>query len=126
MEVHDNGKPFITPKLKRLIEKRDKAYRKNKTKHFKSLRRLISVEIRRAETTFYNEKVRSKQCACPQSWWKQINRIIGKKKNKVTLTNPETRIPMNDQQPADYINNFFANLTKDYPEVKSEWLINQC
>ena len=33
---------------------------------------------------------------------------------------------MNDKQSADYIYSFFANLTKDYPEVKSEWLINQC
>ena len=94
-KVSEDGKPFITTKIKRLIDKRDKAYRINTTGCFKSLRRLISADIRSAKITIYNEKVRPKRYPCPKSWWKKINRIR-KKKNEVTLANPETGIPMND------------------------------
>ena len=124
-KVPENGKPFITPKIKRLINKRDKAYRINTIECFKYLRGLISADIRSAKTTFYNEKVRLKRCPCPKSWSKKIIRIR-KKKNEATLPNPETGIAINDKQSADYTNSFFTNLTKNYPEVKSEWLINQC
>ncbi len=33
---------------------------------------------------------------------------------------------MNDKQSADSINNFFANLTTNYPHTPNEWLEMQC
>jgi hypothetical protein len=33
---------------------------------------------------------------------------------------------MNDKQSACYINNFFSNLTENYPKVKEDWLELQC
>jgi hypothetical protein len=38
------------------------------------------------------------------------------------MLDPNTGFQMNDQQCACYINNFFANLTKNYPKVNEDWL----
>ena len=38
----------------------------------------------------------------------------------------ETELQMDDEQSATCMNNIFANLTKDYPEIKDEWLLMQC
>ena len=107
------------------MNKRDKAYKQGKTERFKSLRGLITFEIRNAKSTFYNEKVRPTRCACPKAWWTKINNIIGKKRNGISLMDPDTDSPMTDKQPAIYINSFFSGLTKDYPELINEWLTHE-
>ena len=107
------------------MNKRDKAYKQGKTERFKSLRGLITFEIRNAKSTFYNEKVRPTRCACPKAWWTKINNIIGKKRNGISLMDPDSDTPMTDKQSATYINSFFSGLTKDYPEVRNEWLTHE-
>ena len=107
------------------MNKRDKAYKQGKTERFKSLRDLITFEIRNAKSKFYNEKVRPTRCACPKAWWTKINNIIGKKRNGISLMDSDTDSPMTDKQSAIYINSFFSGLTKDYPEVRNEWLTHE-
>ena len=68
-----------------------------------------------------DEKVRPKQSASPKSWWKQIKKIIGKKKDVVSLLDSETGLVLDDKQSATLINIFFVSLTKDFPPIKSEW-----
>ena len=58
---HSNDKLFITNKIKALIAKRDKAYRRGKSELYKSLRNQVSIEIKKAKLSFYDEKVRPKQ-----------------------------------------------------------------
>ena len=38
------------------------------------------------------------------------------------MLDPNPGFQMNDQQCACYINNFFSNLTKNYPKVNEDWL----
>ena len=83
---HSNNKLiFITNKIKALIDKRDKAYKSGKSELYKSLRNQVSIEIKKAKSSFYDEKIRPKQSASPKSWWKQIKKTIGKKKDVVSL-----------------------------------------
>ncbi len=42
------------------------------------------------------------------------------------MLDPTTGLQMDDNQSACYINNFFANLTKDYPKLKEDWLELHC
>ena len=65
---HSNDKLFITNKIKALIAKRDKAYKSGKSELYKSIRNQVSIEIRKAKLSFYDEKVRPKQIACLK-WW---------------------------------------------------------
>ena len=123
---HSNDKLFITNKIKALIAKRDKAYKSGKSELYKSLRNQVSIEIKKAKSSFYDEKIRPKQSASPKSWWKKIKKIIGKKKDVVSLLDPETGFDLDDKQSATLINNFFVSLTKDFPPIKSEWFDLPC
>ena len=51
---------------------------------------------------------------------------MGKKSVKVTIMDPSTGLQIDNKQSACYINNFFANLTKDYPKVSEDWLELLC
>ena len=64
--------------------------------------------------------------SCPMSWWKQIKKITGKKKDVVLLLDPETGLVLDDKQSATLINNFFVSLTKDFSPIKSEWFDLEC
>ena len=57
---------------------------------------------------------------------KQIKKIIGKKKDVVSLLDPEAGLVLDDKQSATLINIFFVSLTKDFPPIKSEWFDLQC
>ena len=126
IKKHTNDKPFMTQKIKSLMDKRNKAFKNNKTELFKYLRRQVSAEIKKAKLQFYDKKVRPNHSSCPKAWWKQVKRLIGSRKNAVTLVDSETNLQMNDKQSADSINNFFANLTLNYPHISNEWLEMQC
>ena len=66
--------------------------------------------------------MRPKRTACSKSWWKQIKRLTGKEKDSVTLVDPETELELNSNQAVTIINDFFADLTKDYPRINEEWI----
>ena len=103
-----------------------KAFRNKNYGRFKYFRRLVSAEIQKAKSSFYENKVCPELKSCPKAWWKQINRVIGKKTTKIKILNLETGHQMDDRSTANLINEFFANLTKDFPKVKDEWLDLQC
>ncbi len=78
------------------------------------------------EVRFYENIVSPNLKSRPKSWWKHVKCLIGKKPAKTTMLDPTTGLQMNDKQSACYINNFFANLTKDYPKLKEDWLELHC
>ena len=126
VRMHSKDKPFMTPKIKRLISKRNMAFKRNNTERVKKLRSQISAEIRKAKISFYENKVGPNLKNRPKSWWKVIKRLIGKKSAKATMVDPSTWLLMDDKQSACFIHHFFANLTKDYPKVGKEWLELHC
>lgn len=123
VKLHENDKSFITGRIKCLLVKRDKAYKQGNWGCFKALRRLISSEIRKEKKLFYDDKVRPTRCSNPKAWWKNINKLVGKRNNSVKLLDPETNTPMNDKQTANHINSFFASLTKNLPPIQGEWIV---
>ena len=126
VRMHSKDKPFMTPKIKRLISKRNMAFKRKNIECVKKLRSQISAEIRKAKTFFYENKVGPNLKNRPKSWWKVIKRLIGKKSAKATMVDPSTGLLMDDKRSACFINHFFANLTKDYPKVGKEWLELHC
>ena len=55
--------------------------------------------------------------------WKRIKKVAGSKQDSIFIIDPETGNPLNAKQSAEYINTFFTDLTKNYPEVSDEWLM---
>ena len=48
--------------------------------------------------------------------------MVGMKQHAISIMDPETEVPLSAKETADYINSFFTDLTKNYPEVSDEWL----
>ncbi len=105
---HTKDKPFITDKIKSLIVNRNKAYRSGKMELYRALRAQVSKEIKKAKSASYDKEVRPKRTACSKSWWKQIKRLTGKRKNDVTLLDPATECELNNKESVTIINDFFC------------------
>ena len=58
VKYHTDDKPFVTGKIKNLIEKRDKAYTTGNRQHFKLLRNRVTNEIKKEKKNFYERKVK--------------------------------------------------------------------
>ena len=78
--------------------------------------------IRKEKNKFYEKRIRPLNKHNPKLWWKQIKKVVGSKKDPISIIDPETGIPLSEKQSAEHINNFFIDLTKTYPEVSDEWL----
>ena len=53
VRIYSKDKPFMTPKTKRLILKRNMAFKNKKVELVRSLRKRITAEIPRAKISFY-------------------------------------------------------------------------
>ena len=79
VETYDKDKLFITQKITSLMIKRDRALRRNDNGLFRYYRSLVVNEIRKAKLSFYDNKICPVRKSCPKAWWKQINKMTGKK-----------------------------------------------
>ena len=122
VKVHDEDKPFLTGKIKKLIDKRNKAFKSGNFTLFKTLRNTIVSKIRLAKRKFYENKISPTYSQNPKVWWRNINDIVGKRKNAIQLLDPDTELPLNNKETADHINAFFSSITNNFHEVSDEWL----
>ena len=117
-----NDKPYITGRIKEMMHNRDKANQRGQAERFKYLRNKIVSEIRKEKNKFYDKRIKPISSHNPKLWWKQIKKVVGTKQDSVSIIDQETENPLSAKESAEYINTFFTDLTKNYPEVADEWL----
>lgn len=83
-----------------------------KNKRVRSVRRQISVEIRKAKICFYENKVYKVQThqKPPQILVETNKCLIGEKSVEATMLDSSTGLQMDDKLSACCINNFFGEL----------------
>ena len=69
------------------MAKRNKAHKSGNVELF---RNQIVAEVRSAKKNFYHNHVRLTFCKNPHFWWKNVNKIVGKKKRSITSYGRET------------------------------------
>jgi hypothetical protein len=84
------------------MAKRNKAHKSGNFELFKRLRNRIVAEVRSAKKKFYHNHVRPTFCKNPHFWWKNVNKIVGKKKQSITLFDPQMEHPMDEKQAAEH------------------------
>ena len=132
-----SDKPWITPKLKGLIKKRQKAltvHRKD-SQVYKHWHAKVQDECRICKWNYYNNKVAALKDTNVQRWWKEIKGITGQKNLhdwyyqmlNDTITSPAVL--------GQLFNTFLANLTAHFtplgtspttsvPDVPREFLVD--
>ncbi|XP_028416451.1 uncharacterized protein LOC114540530 [Dendronephthya gigantea] len=118
---HENDKPFISGRIKSMIIKRDKLYQQGRMVESREMRNKIISEIRKEKSKLYNERIKPLRVHEPKAWWKNVKKIVRKKKQEFSLTDPESAAPLNSRGTAEHINNFFTNLTTGFSVVNNEW-----
>ncbi len=126
VKIHEEDKPFITGKIKKLISKRNKAYKSGNTALYKRLRNQILSDVRIAKQNFYHDHVRPAFCKDHHVWWKISIKSLGKRNRLLHFIitdyyiDPETDLLLDEKQSANHINDFSVSLTKDFTEVTVE------
>ena len=117
-------KYFVTPKVKRAIQARNRAYKKGQASVYRYLRNHVKKEIRGAKKKFYKENIETSSNS--QKWWKKINELMGRNKTSsaINVNDPNSTITMNEKAIADYINSFFTSLTEEFSPLATKWLEN--
>ena len=117
--ISSTDKEWVTPKIKDLFTKRQKAHMEGKFDLRDSLAKNIKYEIKKAKVEFNDSKKEFYEKTNPKEWFKHINNIINNGKySEINLTNiPE----LSDKTPSEQniiINDYFAKICRKYPELK--------
>ena len=122
VRMHSDDKFFITTKIKRLLRKRDNAYKQGRMQKFRELRNRVALEIRKAKRHYYVMNIgRLNTNGDARMWWKKVWKLTGKKKSSINLSEQGSDSKLEDKDAANMINTFFADLTNDFPEIQSRW-----
>ena len=61
VKFHESDKPWVTPYIKALVKKRQKAFHSGNAEQWKSLRNKVKVEISKRKLNFYADKTKNLQ-----------------------------------------------------------------
>ena len=116
--VHHSDAPWITPRIKRLISQRDRAFHTD-TALYKRARNRVIREIKAAKTSFYPSKIHHLKQANNKQWHYKIKTLCGL--NKHTSTLPCTSHLSSDRA-AEEINAHFADISQSLPALDTSLL----
>ena len=106
IKVYEDDKPYITGKIKEMMQNRDKAYQKGQVERSKYLHNKIVSEIRKEKNKFYEKRIRPLNKHNPKLWWKHIKKVVGSKKDPISIIDPETGIPLSENNPLSILTTF--------------------
>ncbi|XP_066300008.1 uncharacterized protein [Branchiostoma lanceolatum] len=75
VRTHCRDKPWITPMIKSLISKRQRAFKKGDTCAWKHLRNKIACEISTAKNKHYHDNIKHLKSADPRKWYQNIKQM---------------------------------------------------
>ena len=108
---HDD-KPWLTERLRRMINKRSKAYQRGNTELYNKLRNQIQHEICLTKEKFYETKVAGLKTTAPGKWHRHVKTMTG---SKSTSTLNMDHLSKDPEELAGIINNHFASVCNQMP-----------
>ena len=121
--MHSTEKPWLTPKIKAFIAKRQKALAQfgKDSPSFHMWRNKVQASIKTCKRQFYERKVKSLKRTNVSRWWKEVKNISGvSAKDDMwynQLLGPNTADPLGTL--CEKINDFFVGLTSPLSPLTS-------
>ena len=115
VSLHPADAPWITHRVKRLMQQRNRAHHRRNTDLYKQLRNKIIREIRAAKKAHYPTKLRHLKQTNICQWYSKIRTLIGSQKQNFTSF-PCVNQLTNDEA-AQTINNHFASICQKLPQL---------
>ena len=118
MKTHVYDKPWITVKLKSMIEKRQAAFIKygKDSPNYKLWRNKVQGAFKTAKRSYYSNKVDGLAATNPKKWWKDIKSLTGQD----TFSKQEwyhqflNDVITSPAELATQINDFFTSITQEF------------
>ena len=114
-----NDKPRITPEIKTLIAKRQRAWSKGKNTLFKHYRNKVITLCKRARNSFYNKNIADVQQTNPRKWWSVVKRVAGLSTPKSASTLIYDNCSYQGEELANLFNDKFTAVGSSLPSL--EW-----
>ena len=116
VKLHTTDKPWITPEIKLLIKKRQKAFGQKKMHLWRFLRNKVARLIDRSKKFYYKDRIQNLKTCDPAGWHKGIQVITNKKQQSPLISAPG--IQQSDEKAiAEAINQNFASVSKSRPPI---------
>ena len=101
-------KPWITDRIKNLIDQRQRAFAQGDTENWAKLRNQVIREIKKAKINHNTDKVRKLQKLDPGRWHKEVRNLCNMRKADTTIHVADVD-PSNHKQIANEINDHLAS-----------------
>ncbi|KAI8517689.1 hypothetical protein Bbelb_037060 [Branchiostoma belcheri] len=121
IKLHIKDKPWMTPAIKALLSKRQKAFVAGKTNKWKALRNKTQSRIKRARQSFYKSKVQNLKKLDPANWHDEIRSMANIGKTSPTISVEGIAVE-DTKATADAINVTLSNITKALPPLDTTYL----
>ncbi len=113
MTLHPCDVPWITPRIKRIMKQRNRAFHTD-SNLYRTLRNKVIREIRSAKKCFYPTKIHRLKEASVSQWFTKIKDLCGLKKKSLTLP---CLANLTSEDAATRINDHFSGICQTLDEL---------
>ncbi len=113
---HSNDKNWITPYIKTLIRKRQKAFASGNVHEWRTLRNKVKREVEKAKQSYYTSRIRNLQKVEPRKWHSEIKKVTKSCQAELKLDVPGVD-DHDEKGKADAINSMFASVSDGIPPL---------
>ncbi|XP_072019731.1 uncharacterized protein [Amphiura filiformis] len=110
LKIHQTDKPWITPRIKKDIAKRQAAFEAHETSKWRQLRNEVKREIEKAKVNYNANRVRKLQKTEPRKWYQQIKCMLNSSNSDLDMHIPGVD-RANHKAMANAINSKFVSVS---------------
>ena len=114
-----NDPPWMTKRLKQLINLRNRAHSRRQLDRLRQLRDMVRSEISSAKTQWYKQQMDNIASDKGASWYKQVSKLTNRQPKPWNLEAPEA---LNSSSCAERINQHFTQICTSYEPLRTDQL----
>ena len=115
VQLHPSDAPWVTHRIKRILQQRDRAHRLRNMDRYKRLRNKVIREIRIAKKNYYPSKLQHLKQANISQWYDKLNELTGRsKKQPSSLPFAPNLLP---EEVVEQINTHFSSICQKLPPL---------
>ena len=117
IKIHCSDKPWMSPALKQLVTKRQKAFRSGDKDQWLYLKNKVRKEISARKESYYFNKVQHLKSSDPRKWWDCIRQFSGKKSSSANIKIVKESETILGQELTELLNKHFLEVTAHLPRL---------
>ena len=125
VRIPSTDREWITPKIKELIAKRQKAHMVRNFELRDSLHKMVKLEVKLAKIEYNKSRNNYFKNLNPKEWYRHVHNIISNGKSEINLSNIPELAQKTPAEQTVIINEYFANICRKYPKLQFDYIANE-